>query len=484
MTHIPIAIIGSGFSGLGLAIRLKQKGIDDFLIFERAQDLGGTWRDNTYPGCACDVESHLYSFSFAPNPEWSRLWSPQPEILEYLRGCAERFGVMPHLRLNHALESAAWDETNRRWNLSTSRGPFTADVLVSGMGALSEPFTPVLKGADTFRGKTFHSARWDHAYDLKDRRVAVIGTGASAAQFVPAIGPLVKSMHVFQRTPAWILSYYNRRLSEREHRIYRRFPILQKLQRLKIYVIRELTQLLFRYPKLMRKIVGRLAEHHLARKVKDPVLRAKLTPDYVIGCKRVLLSRDFYYALVKENVEVVTDEIREIRENGVVTKDGTLREVDTIIYGTGFALSEMHRARFITGRDGRSLSDVWEGSPKAYVGITVSGFPNLFLMLGPNTGLGHTSIVLMIEAQIAHIVKALEYMRANRVKALEPRPESQAAYVAMVDRKLRGTVWTSGHCLSWYLDKTGRASALWPTGIASYRRQARRFRSSAYVTSQ
>jgi cation diffusion facilitator CzcD-associated flavoprotein CzcO len=470
--HVQIAIVGSGFSGLGAAIRLKQAGFHDFAVFERADELGGTWRDNTYPGCACDVESNLYSFSFAPNPEWTRRFSPQAEILAYLRRCARDFDVLPHVRFRHELEQAAWDESAQRWRLRTSEGAFTANVLIAGMGPFAEPKLPEIPGLSRFGGKLFHSARWDHSYDLTDKRVAVVGTGASAVQFVPAIQSKVRSLTLFQRTPAWVIPRMDRATEERTRHLFRALPLAQKLARLLVYARREAYVLLFRNP-AAAKLIERLALRYLEREIKDPELRQKLMPNFRMGCKRVLLSSDYLPSLTRENVQVITSGIRELREHHVITEDGKSHEVDAIILGTGFHVTDMPFAKLVRGRAGKSLHEVWQGSPKAHFGTTVSGFPNLFLLLGPNTGLGHTSVVFMVESQLELVLGALEHMRAQGLASLEPKPEVQARFVAEVAQKSRGTVWTDGGCRSWYFDETGRNSSLWPGFTFSFRRRAR-----------
>jgi len=480
-THADVAIVGSGFAGLGAAIRLCQQGAEDFVVFERAGDVGGTWRDNTYPGCACDVQSHLYSFSFAPNPDWTRSYSPQAEIWEYLRRCARDFRVLPHIRFRHEVLDAAWDDAARLWRIETSQGPYTSRVLVMASGALSEPSVPRLPGIESFKGKTFHSARWDHAYDLDGRRVAVVGTGASAIQFVPQIQPRVERLHVFQRTPPWIMPRRDRDLAERERRLFRRFPRAQRAARAAIYLLRELLVFGFRSVRLARQ-VERIALRHLERSVPDPALRARLTPRYRIGCKRILVSDDYLPALTRPNVELVTDRITEVREHSVVTEDGAEREVEAIIFGTGFAVTEHPIARRVRGRAGRTLAAVWAGSPRAHLGTTVAGFPNLFILMGPNTGTGHTSVLYMMEAQIEHFLSALGHMRRRGAAAIEPRPEAQAAYLAEVERRMAGTVWTAGGCASWYLDRTGRNSALWPDFTWSFRRRVASLKPEEYLT--
>jgi cation diffusion facilitator CzcD-associated flavoprotein CzcO len=478
--HVHVAIVGGGFSGLGAAIRLKQTGVEDFVILERAGDLGGTWRDNSYPGCACDVPSHLYSFSFAPNARWSRAFSPQPEIWAYLRDCAERFNLLPHLRFGHEVHAARWADG---WHIETSQGNLSADVLVLAVGPLSEPSVPDLPGLSSFTGTAFHSARWRHDHDLTGRRVAVVGTGASAAQFVPEIAPRVEALHVFQRTPPWVVPRRDRALTAVEQRLFRTVPATQRLARWSSYCAREALAVGFLHPRVMGG-VQRIARWHLRRSVPDPALRDRLTPDYTLGCKRVVVSSDYLPALARDNVEVVTAPIDHVCPQGIVTADGVAREVDTIIFGTGFHVTDMPVADRVRGRDGRSLAEVWQGSPSAFLGTTVAGFPNLFLLLGPNTVLGHTSVVLMAEAQIAYLVRALAYMRRHGIGTVEPRAEAQARFVSTVDERMRGTVWLTGGCASWYLDRTGRNSALWPGYTWTYRRRLRRFDPSGYLLTE
>jgi cation diffusion facilitator CzcD-associated flavoprotein CzcO len=479
VNHRHIAIVGSGFSGIGMAIKLRQEGERDFVLLERAADLGGAWRDNTYPGCRCDVPSHLYSFSFAPNPEWSSTFSPQSEILDYLRGCAERYGVVPHIRFQHELEGAAWDEDEQLWRLETSQGRMTADILIAGQGALSEPLVPDLPGLDRFEGTSFHSAQWDHGHDLGGERVAVIGTGASAIQFVPEIQPRVARLHVFQRTPPWVVPRPDRALTELERAVYRRLPPAQLAMRAGIYWARESLLLGFRH-RAAGKLIERMALKHLHDQVRDPELRARLTPQYAIGCKRILPTDEWYPALAKQNVEVVTDGIHEIRERSIVTADGAERKVDTILFGTGFHVTDIPIAGAIRRRDGRTLAEVWNGSPEAYKGTSVAGYPNLFFLVGPNTGLGHSSIVFMIESQIGYVVDALRAMRRRSARTLEVLPSAQAAYNAEVQRMTRGTVWVAGGCSSYYIDRNGRNSTLWPTFTWPFRQRMRRFDEAAY----
>ncbi len=475
-----VAIIGSGFSGIGLAIRLRQEGIEDFVVLERNEGVGGTWWANTYPGCACDVPSHLYSFSFAPNPDWSRTYSRQPEIREYLRRVVDDFGVSPQIRLGCEVQGAAWDEAASRWVLETSQGQVRAQVLVSGAGPLVEPRIPDLPGLETFKGPAFHSARWDHSVSLRGKRVAAIGTGASAIQFVPSIAPDVERLHVFQRTPPWVMPHSSRPITRFEKRLFRRFPPLQRLIRGWIYAGRELLVLGFvKHPRAM-PLLQRISRKHMARALPDPGLRAKVTPDYTFGCKRILPSNDWYPALARDNVELIAAGVSEIREHSVVGADGTEREVDAIVFGTGFHAVDSPVGRLVRGRGGKALADVWNGSPRAHLGCTVPGFPNLFILLGPNTGLGHSSMVYMIESQLAYVVGALREMRSRGASVVEVRPEVVERFNADVQRRLQGTVWNTG-CQSWYLDSSGRNPTLWPDWTWRFRQRTARFDPAEYV---
>jgi cation diffusion facilitator CzcD-associated flavoprotein CzcO len=480
LTHHRTAIVGTGFSGIGMAIRLLRDGERDFVLLERADEIGGTWRDNTYPGCRCDVPSHLYSFSFAPNPNWSSTFSPQPEILDYLRDVATRFGVLSHVRFGTELESAEWDEQASLWRIETSAGALTADVLIAAQGGLSDPHVPDLPGLDTFEGTSFHSAAWDHEHSLDGERVAVIGTGASAVQFVPRIQPLVGRLHVFQRTPPWVMPHPNRAMSDLEHKLYRRLPAAQQAMRAGIYWARETFVLQFRHRR-MRKLATRMALRQLEAQVPDAELRARLTPTYELGCKRILPTDEWYPTLMQPNVEVVTAGIREIRPRSIVSADGSEREVATIIFGTGFRVTDIPLAERVRGRDGRTLAQTWDGSPSAYKGATVAGYPNLFFLVGPNTGLGHNSIVFMIESQIAYVAGALAALRRRGARTVDVRPEAQAAYNAEIEAMTKGTVWVSGGCSSYYIDRNGRNSTIWPTFTYPFRRRTREFDEAAYA---
>ncbi|WP_328320397.1 NAD(P)/FAD-dependent oxidoreductase [Kribbella sp. NBC_00382] len=475
-----IVVIGTGFAGIGMAVRLKQAGYHDFVVLERADNVGGTWRDNTYPGCRCDVPSHLYSFSFAPNPDWSSTFSPQPEIEAYLQKVTDGFRVRPHIRFGHAVESAHWQGDH--WLIHTNQGDFTADVLLSGMGPLAEPSVPQLPGIEQFEGEVFHSAQWNHDLDLSGRKVAVIGTGASAIQFVPAIQPDVEELHLFQRTPPWVMPRPDRKISAAEKRIYRAFPLVQKAVRAGIYWSRESLVLGFAKLPAMMKQGQKIAERHLAQQIRDPELRAKLTPDFTLGCKRVLISDDYYPAVAQPNVDVVTDAITEVTPTGIVTDDGVKHEVDTIIYGTGFRVTDLPVMDMLHGRDGLTLREAWIDGMEAHLGTAIAGFPNFFLLIGPNTGLGHSSMVFMIESQIAYILDALKTMDATGVREVEVRPEVQRDFVDGVRSSMRNTIWTRGGCMSWYLDSEGRNTTLWPSFTFRFRQLTRHFDASEYST--
>ncbi|WP_449620707.1 flavin-containing monooxygenase [Robertmurraya sp. Marseille-Q9965] len=464
-----VIIIGTGFGGIAAAVRLKQKGEDNLIILERSNDIGGVWRDNHYPGCACDVQSHLFSFSFFPNPNWSRSFSGQAEIHQYLKDCAKEFDLFRHIRFEHEVRKMNWIEPDGEWEIHTNKGVFRATLVVGAFGVLSDPMIPRLKGVESFKGNIFHSATWPKEFSPKGKRIAVVGTGASAIQFIPEIQPDAASLHVFQRTPPWVLPRLDEPISLSTQKWYQRIPLLQKGARLKIYLQRELLVLGFRNPERMKK-VQETSLKHLHHSIKDPLLREKLTPSYTIGCKRILLSNTYYPALASNNVKVNTAGITEITENAVIDSNGNKHEVDTMIFGTGFQVKDLPLTHHIYGREGHSLAQEWDGSPKAYMGTMVAGFPNLFLLQGPNTGLGHSSVILMIEAQVKHIIKTLKHMKKNKLAIIEPTIEAQEHFVDLVEKQMEGTVWTAGGCKSWYLDKAGRNSTLWPGYIFYFRR--------------
>ena len=483
--HVDVVIVGSGFAGIGAAIRLKQAH-REFIVLEKANDLGGTWRANTYPGCECDVPSHLYSFSFALNPNWSQSFSPQVEIFEYLRTTARDFGIVDRIRFGTAALEARWDEESRRWRIRTSRGDLSANFIVAGTGGLSEPSIPKLPGLEIFEGTTFHSATWNHDHDLSGRRVAVIGTGASAIQFIPHVQRRAAHLTVFQRTAPWVLPRRNRHIGERERWIYRHVPFAQRLVRTLIYWGRETWVIGFRKPDIMR-IAEKQAQALLRNQVPDKELRKKVTPNFRLGCKRTLLSNDYYPTLTQPNVHLETDRIVEVQPNAIVTEgeDGTRseHEVDTIVFGTGFHVTDPPVAQHIYGRDGRSLAEHWhDGGMSAFHGLMINGFPNLFFLVGPNTGLGHNSIVLMIETQLRYVVDALKQMRRRGIATIEPRPGVQASYNVKLQRMLQGTVWNAGGCSSWYLDEAGRNTTLWPTYTFAFRKELRRCDLNNYIT--
>jgi cation diffusion facilitator CzcD-associated flavoprotein CzcO len=479
VAHVRVAIVGTGFAGLGLAIRLKAAGIDDFVLIERADEVGGTWQANTYPGCQCDVPSHLYSFSFAPNPTWTRTYSRQQEIWDYLRDLADRHGLRPHIRFGHELTGAAWDDEHERWSVQTSRGAWTAQLLVDATGPLSHPQVPAIRGLRRFEGTLFHSAHWDHDHDLTGEHVAVIGTGASAIQFVPRIADQVGQMHVFQRTAPWILPHTDRPTTRFERRLYKALPIAQKFVRTGVYWSRESFVLGFAKDQRIMNGAEAIARAHLRKQIRDPELRRKVTPTFRLGCKRVLLSNDWYPTLARPNVELVTEAISEIRGNAIVLADGSEREVDTIILGTGFHVTDPPTAALVRGRDGRTLAERQGEGIQAYLGATMSGLPNFFKLIGPNTGLGHNSMVFMIESQLRYVMDALRVMDEQQISTFEVRPEAMAAYNAQIQSKMPGTVWMSG-CASWYLDSEGRNTTLWPDFTWRFRHRTRRFNTRAY----
>lgn len=473
--HVQVAILGSGFSGIAIAAELKTAGIDDFVVLERAATLGGTWRDNHYPGCACDVPSHLYSFSFAPKSDWSRSFASHAEIRAYLERCADGLDVRRHILFGREITSAAWDDARSRWRLRASTGEeLTAHALVMAIGALSNPAYPSLRGIERFRGAQFHSARWDHGYDLRGKRVAVIGTGASAIQFVPQIQPRVARLYLLQRTPPWVLPKADRAFSSWERAAFRLVPGLRWVYRQSIYWRMEGSVLAFDHPALMR-LVEHQSTRHIERSIRDPELRRLLTPRYQPGCKRILLSNDYYPALAQPNVEVIGDELVEVSEQAITLAGGRSLEIDAILYGTGFTVQDYLGGMTITGRDGAGLASRWEDGAEAYLGTTVAGFPNLFVMTGPNTGLGHNSMIVMIEGQARYVREAICLLRDRGLASLEPRRDVQTAYNAWLARRHARTVWSSG-CTSWYLDARGKNTTLWPGFATAFRARMARLR--------
>lgn len=474
-TVVDVLIIGAGFSGLGMGIKLREAGMQSFLILEKSSEIGGTWWDNRYPGCACDIPSHLYSFSFEPSADWTRMYPGQQEIHDYMKRCVERHGLAPHIRLNTAFQEAVWDEAAASWCITTSDGTrIKARVLVSGMGALHVPSFPNIPGLDRFAGPSFHSSAWNYDVDLEGKSVAVIGTGASAIQFVPQIAKRLGKLYLFQRTPAWILPRMDFPLSEKWRNRFRTLPLLRWAFRQLLFWRQEVRVFAFLGNQTLRRLFEKFGRGHLSQQVSDPKLQTALAPNYDLGCKRILVSDDFYPSLNRSNVELVTDPIEEVREHSVITKDGTERPVDVLIYGTGFRATEPLIGARIVGRSGVEIHDVWRQRMSAYLGITVNDFPNFFILLGPNTGLGHNSVVLMIEAQIRYVMNCLKLMKRSKRRVMEVRPEVQQSFVEHIYRRMRRTVWLSGGCHSWYQDqKTGEVTTLWPGSVVSYIRRTR-----------
>jgi cation diffusion facilitator CzcD-associated flavoprotein CzcO len=473
--HVRVAVIGSGFGGLGAAVRLRREGVTDFVVLERAGSVGGTWRDNSYPGCACDVPSHLYSFSFAPHPDWPRTFSGQEHIRAYLEHVTDVFGLRPHLRFDSEAKMMTWDAAKLRWDIETTSGSLSADVVVSATGPLSEPRIPEIPGLDSFPGKVFHSARWDHDHDLRGKRVAVVGTGASAVQIVPALQPQVAHLTLFQRTPPWVMPRVDRAITGAERALHRALPFTAKARRGLLWGIRELqVQAFTKHPDVLG-LVEQLAKRNMAGAIKDPALRAKLTPAYRIGCKRILLSSTYYPALARPNVDVVASGLSEVRGSTVVAADGSEAEVDAIIFGTGFHVTDMPIAERVVGADGRTLAEAWKGGMEALRGASVAGFPNWLSIIGPNTGLGNSSMILMIESQLNYLADFLRQLDVLGGRAaLDARPGAVDAWNRRVQERMERTVWSTGGCTSWYLDPSGRNTTIWPGTTTEFRRATRR----------
>ncbi|MER7558645.1 NAD(P)/FAD-dependent oxidoreductase [Nocardioides sp. NPDC126508] len=480
-TYTSVVIIGSGFSGLAMAAKLDRAGIRDFVILEHADGVGGTWRDNTYPGCACDIPSPLYSYSFDQNSEWSHLFAGQPEILRYLESFARRRNLEARTQFRQRVVAASWDDEAQLWTVRTAGGAtFVAPFLVSAMGLLHKAKTPTIPGLTRFAGPAFHSAEWNHDVDLAGKRVAVIGTGASAIQFVPAIVDQVSSMAVFQRSAPWILPKANRTFDERDKRRLRRAPWLKWYRRYRLYWQHEGRATTFTNVATVNDTTVGYARAHLARQVPDPDLRAMLTPDYALGCKRLLISSDYYPAVAQSHVELVTDAISEVTETAVVTAEGRSIDVDCIIFGTGFDAQNALSGVSIAGRNGVTLAEAWANGMHAYLGTTVRGFPNFFILCGPNTGLGHNSQVFMIERQVKYAIAAIK-AASGRDAAIEVGQRAQDGFRHWIDKAMAATVWKAGGCTSWYLDpKTGKNTLLWPSTTIDYWKRTRRLARSDY----
>lgn len=476
---VEVLIIGAGCSGIGAAIRLRQAGFHDFVVLEKAGDLGGTWRENTYPGCACDVPSALYSYSFAPNAGWSHAFAGQAEIWSYLRRVADENGVLPRIRYRAEVISARWSDDERRWHVETTDGAWSARVLLAASGPLHRPALPALPGLAAFGGKVFHSAEWDHGHDLTGERVAVVGTGASAVQFVPEIQPRLRELHVFQRTPSWVLPKPNPPVPWAEREIFRRVPATQRALRRGQYAMLEALAFGFRHPRAMRAL-QRIGLLHLRRQVRDRRLREILTPSFVLGCKRILLSNTYYAALARPNVRVHPTAVASVRPGAVVGADGAAAAVDAIIFATGFHVTDPPIAERVFGAGGRRLADDWNGSPRGYMGTNVRGYPNFFLMLGPNLGTGHSSAFSIIEAQLDRFVAAVAAMSDRGWTRLEVRADAEAAYNDEVQAALPSTVYNAGGCSSYYLDRSGRNSTIWPWSTGRLVDRVSRFDAHAY----
>jgi cation diffusion facilitator CzcD-associated flavoprotein CzcO len=472
--QVTFVIIGAGFSGLGAAIKLTQAGHTDLVILERAGDVGGTWRDNVYPGCRCDVPSNLYCYSFDPKPDWRETFPSQQELWDYQRDLVRKYRLGRYLRFEHDVTGARW--TAGRWLVSTSMGTFAARYLIAAAGALVEPSLPDIPGIESFSGTIMHSARWDQGWRPAGRRVAVLGTGASAIQIVPSIQPAVAQLTVFQRTAPFVMPHTNRSVPSWNRALYRALPWTQRAARLLIYWSRELLVLGFaRYPRILKRLEV-VWRRHMESAISDPVLRARLTPTYDLGCKRVLPSNDFYPALAKPNVDLVTEKVIEFRPDAVVTADAAEHVVDTVILATGFRVTDNPMFGKIVGAAGRTLADAFG---QTYLGTVVPGFPNYFQLTGANTGLGHSSMLLMVESQLAYVLDGIARTEAAGGR-FEVRPDVAAAYNAKLQRRLPKTVWGSG-CSSWYLDSEGRNLTLWPGFTFDFRRRTREFRTADFV---
>lgn len=478
--HTEVAIIGSGFGGIGIAIQLQKAGLHDIVLLEKASDVGGCWRDNSYPGAACDVPSHLYSFSFEPKFDWSRKFAPQREIYAYIRHCAEKYNVLPKVQLNTEVTAARFDEQQGVWFISTKAGKtIAARILISACGQLNRPAYPRLKGLESFKGEVFHSATWNHDYDLTNKKVAVVGTGASAIQFVPEISKQVKSLTLFQRSAPYVIPKPDRSYGSLEHTLYEKLPILQTLSRAAMYTHHESRALAMTVFKSALKPFEWQFQRHLHKSIKNPALRAKLTPDYPLGCKRILISNEYYETLARPNVDVVTDNIAEVTATGIKTKNGQDYAVDAIIYGTGFQATDFLAPMKITGREGVDLNQVWRDGAEAYLGMTVSGFPNLFMLYGPNTNLGHNSIVYMLESQFAYIVDAIKTLRQQDLRFVDVKSQVQGVYNRWVQQQIIKTIWDEG-CTSWYKTESGKNTNNWPGFTLVYRHKTRHFDGQDY----
>ena len=475
-------VLGAGLGGLCMAIQLRQRGNDNFIVLEKGADVGGTWRDNSYPGCACDVQSHMYSFSFEGKADWTKRYAPWHEIRDYILKTTDKYGIRPFCRFNQEVTSAHFDEKTGLWDVGTTTGEhYVCRHFIIASGPLHVPQIPDIKGLDTFKGKVFHSARWDHEYDLKGKNVVSIGSGGSAIQYCPEIAPDVNQLYVFQRTPAWVIPRDERKYSSLTKEVFKRFPLLRKAYRARLYWTNESRVWPLFNPSLARGL-QKLAEASIRFQVKDSALAKKLTPEYTLGCKRILISNKWYPMFNRKNVELVTEGIQEVREHSVITKDGKERPADCIILGTGFIVDpRIYMSNFpVTGLGGRDLREDWKDHSEAYFGASVSGYPNLWQLVGPNAGLGHNSIIFMIEAQVDYILRCMEDMSARGAIAMDVRPEVQREFNQNLQKAFDNTVWTTGGCASWYQQADGQNFALWPKSTWRFWLETRQAKSSDY----
>lgn len=473
--NLRIAIIGTGFGGLGLAIRLKQAGYKQFKLFEKAHDVGGVWRDNHYPGAACDVPSHLYSFSFEQDLGWKNRYGSSQEIYQYLKHCTDKYHIRPHINFNTEIKAARFDTSEGIWIIQDQHGHYhEAEFLVAAVGQLNRPAYPNIEGLEKFKGRAFHSARWEHDYDLKNKRVAVIGTGASAIQFVPEIASLVKQLEIYQRSAPYVIPKPDRVYPPLEKKAFEKFPILQNLDRVWQYGYNEMRLKAFTTALNEMPLAEYVFQRHIRQKIKDPHFRHQLMPDYPIGCKRILISNYWYKTLTRNNVSVINNAIKEITETGIIDQTGQHREVDAIIYGTGFKATEFLAPMQIIGLDQENLTEKWKNGAEAYLGLTVSGFPNFFMLYGPNTNLGHNSIVYMIESQINYILDAINVMQKNNLRYTTVRNEIQHQFNEEIQDKMKGTMWAQG-CNSWYQTADGKNTNNWPGFTFEYRKRTKHF---------
>lgn len=477
-----VGIIGTGFAGLTAALRLKKSNRNDFILFERATEVGGTWRDNVYPGCACDIASPLYSFADEPNPEWDQLYASQPQILGYLKDVVAKNSLQEHIQFNADIVECRFLEEHGHWLLTDRQGrSTTVRILLLGMGPLNRPFIPAFPGLETYKGTSFHSAEWDTDFDVRGKRVAVIGTGASAIQIVPSIAPEVAQLTVLQRTPAWITPRYDRRFSRFSKWLFRKVPLLQRLQREFIYWLNELIGVGFTGNKTVNRLMAWASLRKLKKEVQDPETRKKLTPNYTIGCKRILRSDDFYPTFNRPNVRLITENIEQFTPQGIRTADGTEHPVDAVVFATGFVAADMEFYTQVIGRNGRNLTAEWkETGAEAYLGTAAAGYPNLAFMVGPNTGLGHNSIVHMMESQMHYVMQYIGHLEAQGEGTyLDVKAQEQQAYNNKLQQQFEGTVWSSG-CKSWYLNKAGKNTTLYPRLASTFRTETKHFTPAAY----